>query len=63
MKELTENNIDKFSDFFYHIYKIMKTFSNLILEKPIYIEYKKIFSDVERELESDIERALEFNLN
>ena len=51
MKELTENNIDKFSDFFYHIYKIMKTFSNLILEKPIYIEYKKIFSDVEKGLE------------
>ena len=63
MKELTENNIDKFSDFFYHIYNIMKTFSNLILEKPIYIEYKKIFSDVEKELESDIERELEFELN
>jgi hypothetical protein len=45
MKELTEKNIDKFSDFFYHMSDMMKSFSNLILEIPIYNEI--VFNEIE----------------
>lgn len=45
MKELTENNIDKFSYFFYHMNDMMKSFSNLILEIPIYNEI--VFNEIE----------------
>jgi hypothetical protein len=45
MKELTENNIDKFSNFFYHMNDMMKSFSILILEIPIYNEI--VFNEIE----------------
>jgi hypothetical protein len=45
MKELSENNIDKFSNFFYHMNDMMKSFSILILEIPIYNEI--VFNEIE----------------
>jgi hypothetical protein len=45
MKELTENNINEISKFFYYMNDMMKTFSNLILEIPIYSE--SVFYEIE----------------
>jgi hypothetical protein len=45
MKELSENNIDKFSNFFYHMNDMMKSFSISILEIPIYNEI--VFNEIE----------------
>jgi hypothetical protein len=45
MKELKEYNIDEISKFFYYMNDMMKTFSNLILEIPIYSE--SVFNEIE----------------
>jgi hypothetical protein len=45
MKELTEYNIDEFSNFFYHMHDMKKNFGNLVLEIPIYSE--SVFNEIE----------------
>jgi hypothetical protein len=51
MKELTENNIYEIKYFFY-MNDMIKTFSNLILEIPIYSE--SVFNEIEINISEEL---------